>query len=200
MDVHELLSLIEQYGYIALFLCLWLGIAGMPIPDEMVVMMGGFVSSLHILKPVPAFFMTFLGVISGLSIGYVLGKFIGTPILERLTKRKKIRYIRQSQRLLHNYGHFALIISYFVPVVRHIVPYLVGLNKMPFKQYAFYSYSTGFAWTLLYFILGNLFGQNIEQIVTLVTKYGLIFGVGIFVALIILFFINHMKSESVGSK
>jgi membrane protein DedA with SNARE-associated domain len=183
-----------------LFLCLWLGIAGMPIPDEMVVMMGGFVSSLHILKPVPAFFMTFLGVISGLSIGYVLGKFIGTPILERLTKRKKIRYIRQSQRLLHNYGHFALIISYFVPVVRHIVPYLVGLNKMPFKQYALYSYSTGFAWTLLYFILGNLFGQNIEQIVTLVTKYGLIFGVGIFVALIILFFIKHMKSESVGSK
>jgi membrane protein DedA with SNARE-associated domain len=200
MDVHDLLSLIEQYGYIALFLCLWLGIAGMPIPDEMVVMMGGFVSSLHILKPVPAFFMTFLGVISGLSIGYVLGKFIGTPILERLTKRKKIRYIRQSQRLLHNYGHFALIISYFVPVVRHIVPYLVGLNKMPFKQYALYSYSTGFAWTLLYFILGNLFGQNIEQIVTLVTKYGLIFGVGIFVALIILFFIKHMKSESVGSK
>jgi membrane protein DedA with SNARE-associated domain len=200
MDVHDLLSLIEQYGYIALFLCLWLGIAGMPIPDEMVVMMGGFVSSLHILKPVPAFFMTFLGVISGLSIGYVLGKFIGTPILERLTKRKKIRYIRQSQRLLHNYGHFALIISYFVPVVRHIVPYLVGLNKMPFKQYALYSYSTGFAWTLLYFILGNLFGQNIEKIVTLVTKYGLIFGVGIFVALIILFFIKHMKSESVGSK
>ena len=41
---------IEQYGYWALFFCLWLGIIGMPIPDEMIVMSGGFVSSLGILS------------------------------------------------------------------------------------------------------------------------------------------------------
>ncbi|MCS5149310.1 DedA family protein, partial [Staphylococcus aureus] len=38
MELHELLSYIEQYGYWALFFCLWLGIIGMPIPDEMIVM------------------------------------------------------------------------------------------------------------------------------------------------------------------
>ena len=36
MELHELLSYIEQYGYWALFFCLWLGIIGMPIPDEMI--------------------------------------------------------------------------------------------------------------------------------------------------------------------
>ncbi len=42
MELHELMSYIEQYGYWALFFCLWLGIIGMPIPDEMIVMSGGF--------------------------------------------------------------------------------------------------------------------------------------------------------------
>ena len=56
MELHELLSYIEQYGYWALFFCLWLGIIGMPIPDEMIVMSGGFVSSLGILSIIPAFY------------------------------------------------------------------------------------------------------------------------------------------------
>lgn len=57
MELHELLSYIEQYGYWALFFCLWLGIIGMPIPDEMIVMSGGFVSSLGILSIITAIFI-----------------------------------------------------------------------------------------------------------------------------------------------
>ena len=88
MELHELLSYIEQYGYWALFFCLWLGIIGMPIPDEMIVMSGGFVSSLGILSVIPAFLLTYLGVVSGL-LGYILGKIFGTKVLDKLMKRKR---------------------------------------------------------------------------------------------------------------
>ncbi len=89
MELHELLSYIEQYGYWALFFCLWLGIIGMPIPDEMIVMSGGFVSSLGILSGIPAFLLTYLGVVSGLSLGYILGKIFGTKVLHKLMKKEK---------------------------------------------------------------------------------------------------------------
>ena len=89
MELHELLSYIEQYGYWALFFCLWLGIIGMPIPDEMIVMSGGFVSSLGILSIIPAFLLTYLGVVSGLSLGYILGKIFGTKVLHKLMKKKR---------------------------------------------------------------------------------------------------------------
>ena len=89
MELHELLSYIEQYGYTALFFCLWLGIVGMPIPDEMIVMSGGFVSSVGILSVIPAFLLTYLGVVSGLSLGYLLGKVFGTKVLDKLMKRKR---------------------------------------------------------------------------------------------------------------
>ncbi len=156
MELHELMSYIEQYGYWALFFCLWLGIIGMPIPDEMIVMSGGFVSSMGILSMIPAFLLTYLGVVSGLSLGYILGKIFGIKVLNKLMKKKKAKYLLKSQEIVGKYGHYALVISYFIPVVRHIVPYLVGMNNMSFKTYALYSYMAGLVWTLAYFMLGSL--------------------------------------------
>ncbi|HDR7603335.1 hypothetical protein S3E15_04033 [Bacillus mycoides] len=181
MELHELMSYIEQYGYWALFFCLWLGIIGMPIPDEMIVMSGGFVSSMGILNLIPAFLLTYLGVVSGLSLGYIIGKVFGTKVLDKLMKKKKAKYLLKSQQMVEKYGHYALVTSYFIPVVRHIVPYLVGMNNMSFKTYALYSYTTGFVWTLVYFVLGSLFGQHIESIVAVAIKYGAYFGGIVFV-------------------
>lgn len=181
MELHELLSYIEQYGYWALFFCLWLGIIGMPIPDEMIVMSGGFVSSLGILNVIRAFLLTYLGVVSGLSLGYILGKIFGTKVLDKLMKKKKAKYLLKSQQMVEKYGHYALVTSYFIPVVRHIVPYLVGMNNMSFKVYALYSYTTGFVWTLVYFVLGSLFGQHINKIVSIAIEYGVYFGGLVFV-------------------
>ncbi|AWC34328.1 DedA family protein [Bacillus cytotoxicus] len=197
MELHELVFYIEQYGYAALFFCLWLGIVGIPIPDEMIVMSGGFVSSLGILHIISAFLITYLGVVSGLSLGYVLGKIFGTKVLDKFVKKKKMKYIFQSKDMVGRYGHYALVTSYFIPVVRHIVPYLVGMNHMPFKIYVLYSYTTGFVWTLLYFILGSLFGKHIETIVEMATKYGIYFGGIIFIIASVSYLCIQKKSTVV---
>ncbi|PZE20277.1 DedA family protein [Paenibacillus xerothermodurans] len=174
MSYDTLLTLIAEYGYAALFFALWLGIIGMPIPDEVVVMTGGAVTASGLLHPVPAFILTYLGVISGLSLGYVLGRFVGTPVLERLRRKKKLeKYFDISENMMEKYGSFALLISYFLPVVRHVMPYIVGLNKMTFRRYAFISYSTGLVWTLLFFAAGRFAGGHIGTVNALVTKYGL---------------------------
>ncbi|MEH7149555.1 DedA family protein [Bacillus thuringiensis] len=193
MELHELLSYIEQYGYWALFFCLWLGIIGMPIPDEMIVMSGGFVSSIGILSVVPSFVLTYLGVVSGLSLGYILGKVFGTKVLHKLMKKKKAKYLIKSQEMVDKYGQYALVTSYFIPVVRHIVPYLVGMNNMSFKTYALYSYTTGFVWTLVYFVLGALFGQHIESIVAIAIEYGVYFGVIVFIVTGILYLYRQKR-------
>lgn len=173
MQLDFLISLIQDYGYPALFFALWLGIVGMPIPDEIVVMTGGMVSSFDLLHPVPAFIVTYLGVISGLSLGYVLGRKVGSPILDRLRRKKKVeKYIARSNQLLEKYGSYALVFSYFLPVVRHVVPYLVGIGNMPFRRYALFSYTTGLAWTLLLFMAGHYFGNNMDAIASSVTQYG----------------------------
>ena len=163
---------IQQFGYAALFFALWLGIVGMPIPDEVIVIMGGALTVSGTLQFMPAFLLTYLGVISGLSLGYVLGRFIGMPILLKLRRKNKMdRYLRISENLVWKYGSFALCISYFLPIVRHVMPYVVGINKMSFRRYAIFSYSIGFISTLLFFSLGRFVGDHAKDIGYLVYNY-----------------------------
>ncbi|WP_010493950.1 DedA family protein [Paenibacillus elgii] len=174
MTYDTLMLWIGQFGYLALFFALWLGIVGMPIPDEVIVMTGGAVTASGLLHPVPAFLLTYLGVVSGLSLGYVLGRYAGTPVLERLRKKKKMdKAIEMSEKLNQKYGSLALIISYFFPVVRHVLPYLVGMNKMSFRRYALLSYTTGFVWTLAFFFIGRLTAGHAQEIGMLIYGYGL---------------------------
>lgn len=172
MSYDMLLEMIGQYGYAALFFSLWLGIVGMPVPDEVIVMTGGAVTANGLLHVIPAFIVTYMGVISGLSLGYVLGRFIGTPVIEKLKRKKKMeKYLLASEGLISKYGSFALVISYFLPVIRHVVPYIVGLNRMTFARYALLSYSTGFLWTMAFFIAGRLFGSYIDDIGLLIHQH-----------------------------
>ena len=101
--------------------------------------------------------------------------------------------------MVEKYGHYALVTSYFIPVVRHIVPYLVGMNNMSFRIYALYSYATGFVWTLIYFVLGSSFGQHIERIVAVAIEYGVYFG-GSIALIVSEFYCYRQKRNTVMSK
>lgn len=193
MNFEFVLGGVEQYGYAALFFLLWLGIVGMPIPDEVIVMSGGFITSLGLLQPVPAFLLTYAGVVSGLSIGYGLGRTVGAPALAYLTRKKTGKYVEKANQLVNRYGAYSLIISYFFPVVRHVVPYIVGINKMPLPKYMLLSFSTGFVWTLILFFAGRYFGQYIERIGKAITNYGWI-SVIIFLVIVLVFItVNKYK-------
>ncbi len=198
MSFDTLLDMIQHFGYAALFFALWLGIAGMPIPDEVVVMTGGAVTANGTLQIFPAFLLTYFGVISGLSLGYVLGRFVGLPILDKLRRKKKFeKYFTFSENLIRKYGSFALCISYFFPVVRHIMPYLVGMNKMSFRRYALFSFTTGFVWTLIFFTAGRFVGDHVQELGNIFYNYGIRllwipFTVALVAVLIRLFF-RHKK-------
>ena len=186
MEMNLLISIIEQYGYVAIFFLLWLGIVGLPIPDELVVATGGFLASIQILNPYYSFLSGYLGVMSGLTIGFLLGKWFGRPILEWLSKKEKMRrMITRSTELIQKYGTFSLCISYLFPVVRHIVPYLVAMGGMKFRRYAALSYSIGLVWTVFFFLIGYVFGKNVEMVVHVIRHYGLYALAGLILLIIV---------------
>ncbi|CAH8770977.1 DedA family protein [Paenibacillus dendritiformis] len=192
MNADLLLHWIGQFGYAALFFALWLGIVGMPVPDEVIVMTGGAVSGMNILLPLPAFVLTYLGVVSGLSVGFVIGRGVGVPILERLRRRSRMeRYLEAAEGLIRKYGSLAICLSYFLPVVRHVIPYLVGVNRMTFKRYALYAYSAGFVWTLLFFSIGWALGSRVEAVGELLYQYGLYAAALIMVAGSVYWIVRH---------
>lgn len=154
---------LAEYGYAALFLAFCLGIVGLPIPNEVVVMSGGAATAEGTLLPFPAFLMAYAGICCGLTVGFVVGRFIGLPILRRIGRGPKFeRYVTRSQLLIDKYGSAALLFTYFLPVVRNVMPYVVGANGMNYRTFALYAYSGAFVWTLLFFLVGRYTGVQLQ--------------------------------------
>lgn len=169
-----LLSIIEQVGYAALFLVLCLGLIGLPIPNEAVVMTGGALAASGVLSPIPAFIMTCLGICSAMSFGYSIGRFAGSRLSNWFSSKKNInRFVKRSEELSGKYGGYAISLSLCLPFLRHVTPYVMGLNKMPFKRFILFAYPSAFVWTLIYFIIGTLVGEQVQNIANAIYQYGI---------------------------
>ncbi|WP_309118806.1 DedA family protein [Paenibacillus sp.] len=159
----EFEALLADFGYAALFLAFCLGIVGLPIPNEVVVMSGGALSSEGLLLPVPAFLMAFGGISCGLTVGFVIGRYVGLPILKRFGARgpKFEKNIERAQQLVGKYGSAALLFTYFIPFLRNLMPYVVGANAMKYRTFALYAYTGAFLWTAVFFLVGYFTGSNV---------------------------------------
>lgn len=173
MGYELLLTIIEEVGYVALFLVLCLGLIGLPIPNEAVVMTGGALAAAGVLSTVPAFLMTFLGICSAMTFGYSIGRFAGSKLSKWFSSKKNIsKFIVKSEQLGQKYGGYAISISLCLPFLRHVTPYVMGFNKMLFRRFIMFAYPSAFVWTLTYFIIGTFVGDKVQDISGLIYTSG----------------------------
>lgn len=166
MELVHLLQFIEAHGYIGLFFWVWLGIFGLPIPNEILSMTVGMATSQEVLNPIITFLVFYAGIIAALTSCYLLGKYVGRPLIGILEKRKRYaQLIDQSFKLIEKHHALSLSISYFLPGVRNFVPFLYGFSKLPFRTFALFSYLASFVWLCLTFTLGYMFGDHIDIII-----------------------------------
>lgn len=165
MDLDTLFAFVEDYGYIALYLILSVGFIGLPVPNEVIVMTSGLVVSQSVLSPMLAYAVTFMGIVTSLTVLYTLGRFGHKPIFRRLEKHPKFASkLKKTSQIVEQYGPAALILGYFFPGIRHFVPLVAGSHNMRFGKFAAYAYPTGFAWSFILFLCGYYFGDKIEVI------------------------------------
>src|SRR3954465_9757704 len=81
--METLLGWLSQYGYFGLFAMLVLGVGGLPIPDETILVFCGYLISRGRFHPATTYAVALAGAASGISISYLIGRTIGAPAVER---------------------------------------------------------------------------------------------------------------------
>ncbi|WP_226375309.1 DedA family protein [Effusibacillus dendaii] len=159
---HTVLNMIGVHGYIALFLSLVLGIVGLPIPDEVIMTYVGFLISQERMVFGMAWLVSFLGSVTGMSISYSIGRFVGLPFIYKFGSKLGIKqaHLERVQRGYKKFGPALLIIGYFIPGVRHLTAFSAGMSNMPILFFMFYSYIGGFIWTFTFLALGRMLGTH----------------------------------------
>lgn len=157
VDILEvLIDWLLRYGPIILFFLLALGIVGLPIPDETLLFIAGWM----ICKGKLSFFYTYLaslgGSMFGISLSYLLGLKTGPWLIKKWGPKLRITQAKVDR--VHNWyekiGKWTLIIGYFVPVVRHLTGYVAGSTRLSKKQFMLFAYTGAFLWVTTFLVLG----------------------------------------------
>jgi len=74
---------ISAHGYLGIFFLLMLGIFGLPIPDEPLLVFSGYLIFQGKLHPAGVFLASFLGSTAGISISFFLGRLLGVRMVGR---------------------------------------------------------------------------------------------------------------------
>ncbi|MER2109190.1 MAG: DedA family protein [Solibacillus sp.] len=152
-------QLIGNYGYAAVFIILALGLFSLPIPDEVMVLLVGYFTKIGLLHYSFSLMAIFSGSLIGMLVSYGLGKRLGRPLLDWLGKWWKFssKWSKKAEHWIEKYGASAIIVSYFIPGMRHIAGYFCGVSHMPFKIYTLYAGASALLWSLLFLTIGRIF-------------------------------------------
>jgi len=153
-----IIQLFNHYGYFIFFLAFCLGPFGIPVPNEITLLTGGFLSNNENLNPWMLYGSIFIGYITAITIAYFLGRLFGEKFNGKFQSN---RYFKKTEAIFNNYGNIAMCLGLLIPVVRYILPVFIGINRFSFKRFALISYSCAFIWTALMFSLGRYIGPSV---------------------------------------
>ncbi|MDR0270377.1 MAG: DedA family protein [Paenibacillus sp.] len=166
-------NLFNQYGYLVLFVGLFSESLAIPFPGELAMAISGHMSSLGNFHIPLIIFYSYVGAIVGTTVTYYIGFKLGIPFLERYGKYVFLNQTRLAKvtSWFGKYGNKLILISYFVPGLRHFTGYVSGVLKVRLRTFIILDFIGGLVWVLAYVMIGKIFGPNIEQLLHVAAKY-----------------------------
>lgn len=171
--MESLLVWLSHYGYAGLFALLMLGIVGLPIPDETLLVFSGYLISTGRLKPGAAFVAGLAGSGCGISLSYFIGRTLGREAVKRYGPYIHLTEARLD--MVHGWflrvGEWLLAIGYFIPGVRHFTALVAGTSRLEFRTFALFAYAGAGVWVATFLSIGYLVGENWRTVVALIQRY-----------------------------
>ena len=169
----QVLAWITQYGYLAIFSLLVLGIVGLPVPDETLLTFTGYlVFQGHLSLPL-ALLAGFSGSAVGITVSYILGRTFGLTLIHRYGKYVRIteHHVEQAHAWFRRAGHWSLTFGYFIPGVRHFTAYAAGMSELEYPPFALFAYGGAALWAGTFIGLGYLLGEQWKVVEQNIHKY-----------------------------
>jgi membrane protein DedA with SNARE-associated domain len=203
----EVIHYIEKYGYLAIFILIFIQEIGVPnpIPNEFVLMFSGYLTFKGILF-LPFVFMVALSAdFIGTNILYFTFYFFGAYILKH-----KPRWFPISEKKLNNLslriskgGKLRIYIFRLTPFIRGYTSVITGLLQIKPKVFLPIAIFSAMTWSAFYLLIGNLFGPYWNTIENNIgnLKY-VLFSILILILLIILirYILKHRKNKALKSE
>lgn len=156
------LMLINNFGYLGMFLGMVLEAVIIVIPSELILATGGILASKKIFNFWITFLVGLLGSIFCAIVIYFMGYFGGMPFIKKYGKYffMKEEDITKSDSWYNKYGLIAALVGRNIPVIRTLISLPIGIARLSFIKFLIYTTIGSIPWTFVFVYFGYTFGNN----------------------------------------
>ncbi len=190
---HAPIDWLATHGSLALFGLLVLGIAGLPVPGETLLIVAGVLIGQSRLHAGPTYAAAMLGSSVGITISYFLGRAAGIVVIKRHGHRLHIPTgsVEQVRGAFRRAGKWGLMFGYFVPGVRHLTALVAGAACLEFGLFAMFAYVGAGIWSILFITLGLYLGDRWQLVSQQIEAHGWLAGVLVVIVVCLAFLIRR---------
>ena len=162
LDVH-LGEIIVKYGmatYGILFAIVFAetGLVVTPLlPGDSLLFATGALAALGKLNIVALLSIYAVAATLGDAVNYSIGKYLGAKAVD--SKLVKKEYMDKTEAFYKKYGPKTIVLARFVPIVRTFAPFVAGVGRMAYQQFALYNVFGALLWTGICTLAGYCFGN-----------------------------------------
>jgi len=161
---------IQEYGnfiYPILFIIIFCetGLIFLPfLPGDSLIFAAGTFAAIGKMNFWLLIIIIIMSAILGDTVNYEIGKHFGKKILNnKKFKLIKDENLKKAEDLVKQYGGTAVLLARFMPIIRTIVPFVVGIGELHYPKFIKYNAIGGIVWVSLFLTMGYLFG-NIKAV------------------------------------
>lgn len=194
----ELSYWLSTWGYLGVFVCVFMGNLGIPVPEESVLLAAGFLAGRGDLSLKPLYLVGIGSAVTGDCFGFLFGCTGGQRLFERLAQRfafVRIRYERL-QSFFQTHGSKAVFMARFVVGARFMAGPMAGAAGMSFLRFLGWNVSGALIWCSLIITIGYLVGDELESVAHVLHAASYWVAIGVFLLLGAFWFFWHYRQQT----
>lgn len=167
----------SEFGYFGVFLLIMLENIFPPIPSEVILTFGGFMTTFSNMTVLGVIIAATLGAVAGAIILFGIGKLLNVERLEKIIDRYG-RILRLTKEDIHKadnwfdrYGIWTVLFCRVVPLIRSLISIPAGMSDMKFGTFLLFTTIGTIIWNTVLVLVGAAVGDNWESIVSYMDIY-----------------------------
>lgn len=195
----------NEWGYLGIALLIALENVFPPIPSEIILTFGGFMTTTTKMTITGVVISSTIGATIGAVILYLVGRLLTKERLYKLVDGrigKLLRFKREdidkSEKWFKNKGKLTVLFCRCIPIVRSLISIPAGITQMEFILFLVYTIVGTIVWNTIVTILGSVAGNAWESIANYINNFSKVILIILIIAIgigVVLFYKKRKKSE-----
>lgn len=170
-------SVMSDYGYFGIFLLIMLENVFPPIPSEVILTVGGFMTTTTTMTIPGVIMASTAGSVVGAVALYGIGLLLDVERLEKIIDkygnwlRVKKEDIHKADAWFDRFGIWTVFFGRLIPLVRSLISIPAGMSNMRFWLFISFTTLGTLLWNTILVFVGEAVGENREKIMQQLELY-----------------------------